>query len=207
MLTKNSSKPIDGGAIDLSGKPAELAGPSVAQVRFINLKLITSRRGSKIRLSEKTAINPSVISHILKRRYSMTDDVASKIESAYDLSSGFMDQVHSVFEFPDFMRETMVRDDLSNVTDVLALISRQSAGRSNDIGLPTVKEFENLPSLKLDEAVLAFPRKASNTSPPVGHLVQALCLMLTQKTEDNTLTEELALKIIQVLMNDDRQPS
>lgn len=206
MLIKNSSKQIVGSVIDLPSKTAELAEPSVAQVRLINLKLITSRRGSKIRLSEKTTINPSVISHILKQRYSMTDDVASKIESAYGLFPGFMDQVHSVTEFPEFMRESMIRDDLSSVADVLALISRQSAGHSGDNDFLTASEFENLPSLQLDKSVLAFPLKTANVKTPAGPLVQALCLMLSQKTEQNALTEELALKIIQVLMND-RQPS
>lgn len=206
MLIKNANKQFGGSVIDLHNKPAEAVGPSVAQARFINLKLITSRRGSKIRLAEKTTVNPSVISHILKQRYSMTDDVASKIESAYGLSPGFMDEVHSVAEFPEFIRESMIRDDLSSVADVLALISLQSAGLSGDSGFPTASEFENLPSLQLDKSVLAFPLKTANVRTPAGPLVQALCLMLSQKTEQNALTEELALKIIQVLMND-RQTS
>lgn len=202
MLTKNSKKQYGGAVVQLPKQTADVAVPSVAQARFINLKLITSRRGSKIRLAEKTTVNPSVISHILKQRYTMTDDVASRIELAYGLSAGFLDKVHSVIEFPEFMRESMIRDDLSSVGDVLALISRQSTTPLDDTGFPTASEFEKLPSLQLDKSVLAFPLKTANPGTQVGPLVQALCLMLSQKTEQNALTEELALKIIQVLMNE-----
>jgi plasmid maintenance system antidote protein VapI len=202
MLIKTTSDFFSDTATSLANAPAEVAIPNVAQARFINLKLITSRRGAKIRLAEKTALNPSVISHILKHRYTMTDDVSFKIESAFELPAGFLDQVHSVVDFPDAMRDLLIRDDLSSVADILALISRQSAGGSIHTGFPTVSEFEKLPSLKLDNAVLGLPHQGAAQSITGGPLLQALCLMLSQRIDNDSLTEETALRMIQVLMND-----
>ncbi|WP_338284396.1 hypothetical protein [Limnobacter thiooxidans] len=202
MLIKTTSDFFSEAATSLACAPAKVPTPSVPQARFINLKLITSRRGAKIRLAEKTALNPSVISHILKHRYTMTDDVAFKVESAFQLPAGFLDQVHSVVDFPQTMRDLLIRDDLSSVADVLALISRQSGGLSAESGFPTASEFEQLPSLQLDKAMLGVLPPGASLPAAVGPLVQALCLMLIQRIEQNSLTEQTALKMIQTLMNE-----
>lgn len=202
MLIKTTSELFSDAATSLVHVPVEVSTPSVAQARFINLKLITSRRGAKIRLAERTSLNPSVISHILKHRYTMTDDVAFKVESAFELPAGFLDQVHSVVDFPESMRDLLIRDDLTSVADILALISRQSTGIPVDTGFPTVSEFEKLPSLKLDKATFDVPLQGVTAPAACGPLVQALCLMVSQRIDNNSLTEETALRMIQVLMND-----
>lgn len=199
MVVKMTGELLSDVESSLMPEEVEVSAPSVVQARYLNLKLMTSRRGAKSRLAKKTSLNPSVISHILNHRYSMTDEVAFKVESAFALPAGFLDQARSVFEFPESMR-SLIRQDLSRVTDILALISCQSTAVAEDRTFPSISEFEKLPSLNLNTSLMstcgAIPPSAS------GPLVQALCLMVSQGIENGSLTEGMALKLIQVLMND-----
>lgn len=201
MLKNSEISTVGHAAVDHLLTTREPSSSNVELARFLNLREITSQRGSKTRLAEHASLNPSVISHILKRRYAMSDEVAHKIESTFELRRGFLDHVRAVHEYPEPMRRFLRVSESGPVSDALHLSSFGLGDTSPHAGNLSVTEFESLPSLKLTG--IDWTLHASEATSPAAErpLCRALCSMINQKIKDGTLTEALAFKLIEVLVD------
>lgn len=177
-------------------------GPSVAlsEARYHNLVLITSRRGSKTELAKQCDLNPSVISHILKRRYGMTDDIASRIEAGLELPEAYLSQVRRRADFPEALRERFIAD-----TPVAksANSSRRKPGKTASTPSPT--EFFKMSSVNLAQALGSQMNVVQNPLAnldfdALGPLAQALLAMLADKARHDDLSEDTAFRLINLLM-------
>lgn len=175
MLKNSEISAVGHAAVDQSMTTFEPSSSNVELARFLNLREITSRRGSKTRLAEQASLNPSVISHIVKRRYAMSDEVAHKIESTFELPLGFLDRVRAVHEYPEPMRRFLRFSEPGVVTDTLHLSSFGLGDTGPHAGHLSVTEFESLPSLKLTDIDWAYTlRKLHHLRPKgrcAGHFV------------------------------------
>jgi len=129
----------------------------------------------------------------------MSDEVAHKIESTFELRLGFLDRVRAVHEYPEPMRCFLRFSESGVVTDTLNLSSFGLGDTGPHAVHLSVTEFESLPSLKLTDIDWA-PHVSKATSPAAERpLCRALCSMINQNIKDGTLTEALAFKLIEVL--------
>lgn len=82
-------------------KTAKSVNSHIPEFRKNNLTLMTMQKGAKARLAHLTGISPSIISHLIAGKYSMSDDIAGQITKALALPTGFLDQSLAADRLPD----------------------------------------------------------------------------------------------------------
>ena len=100
-------------------KTAKSVNSHIPEFRKNNLTLMTMQKGAKARLAHLTGISPSIISHLIAGKYSMSDDIAGQITKALGLPTGFLDQSLAADRLPENAANLLSGDkkDGSSETD------------------------------------------------------------------------------------------